>query len=340
MNGYISIVFLLGVFGALLNGEKWKMRMGAKMEGSRLGRFPQLQALTLTSSLLVGMLVLLLSGCSGAEPETAPLRIGVLPILDALPLYVAESEGFFAEAGVQVTLIPGASAAERDQLLQAGQLDVGVRYAMQGTSTAPQFRILAAGNTDITTPEQLHGIQRGVSQGMVIESVTERLLMAEGLAATEIKVLAVLRIPERLALLGAGQISAAPLPEPLASPAVQQGAQVILGDTHHPQYSCSVFAFRSEVITAQPEMVRGFLTAIERASSRINADKARWDGGLLSAQKLVLPVVLGAYTLPDYSGAEAPTQEQFKDVALWLREKGLINVDGEYTEVIDDNFLL
>ena len=307
--------------------------------------------------ILAVILMTILISCAQRKAAPAPLRIGVLPILDALPLYVAEREGYFAAAGVEVTLVPVASAAERDQLLQAGQLDggindlaalalynregirlVGVRYAMQATSTAPQFRILAAGNTGITAPEQLRGVQIGVSQGTVIEYVTERLLEAEGLAPTEIAILAVPRIPERLALLGAGQLQAATLPEPLATLAMQQGARVILDDTRHPQYSCSVFAFRQEIISAQPEAIRGFLMAVEQASAHINADKTQWDD-VLVAQNLIPPSLLGTYTLPDYPGAAVPTREQFEDVVRWLRGKELLNVAIEYVGVIDAGFL-
>jgi len=327
------------------------------MEGSKLRRFPRLRASTLALGLLVGMLVLLLSGCTGAVPETVPLRIGVLPILDALPLYVAESEGFFAEAGVQVTLIPVASAAERDQLLQAGQLDgvindlvavalynrelprlLVVRYAMQATPTTPQFRILAAGNSAIVSSSDLRGVQIGLSQGTVIEYVTERVLQREGLLPTEIVGLAVPKIPDRLALLEAGQLQAATLPEPLASLAVQQGARVIVDDTRYPQFSCSVFAFSREVVTAQPETIRGFLVAIERASALINADKARWDEVLVS-RALVPQPVLGAYTLPDYPGSEIPSREQFEDVVGWLQGKALLTADVTYTDSVDGSFL-
>lgn len=327
------------------------------MEGGKLESVSLLRTLMIPLSLLVLILTPVVSGCTDRTPEAMTLRIGVLPILDALPLYVAESEGYFAEAGVQVTLVPVASAAERDQLLQAGQLDgvindlvalalynregsrlVGVRYAMQATSAIPQFRILVAGNTDIIEPAQLRGVQIGISQGTVIEYVTERLLTAEGLAVTEIVGLAVPKIPDRLALLEAGQIAAATLPEPLASLAVQQGARVILDDTRHPEFSCSVFAFRREVTTAQPEAIRGFLAAIERASSQINGDKTRWDG-MLSSQNLVPPSMLGTYALPDYPGATAPTREQFEDVVQWLRVNELLNASVEYAEAIDSHFL-
>ena len=37
-----------------------------------------------------------------AAPAEPPLKIAVLPILDALPMYVAEAQGYYAAAGIQV----------------------------------------------------------------------------------------------------------------------------------------------------------------------------------------------------------------------------------------------
>src|SRR5512135_448097 len=62
------------------------------------------------------------AGGSGAA-EDPTLKIAVLPILDALPMYVAEAQGYFKDAGIKVEFVPVASAAERDQLMQAGQID-------------------------------------------------------------------------------------------------------------------------------------------------------------------------------------------------------------------------
>lgn len=73
--------------------------------------------------LLLLLWLLLASACAAEAPDQEPLRIAVLPILDSLPIFVAEQEGFFAEQGVAVELIPVASAPERDQFMQAGQID-------------------------------------------------------------------------------------------------------------------------------------------------------------------------------------------------------------------------
>ena len=295
--------------------------------------------------------VVVLTGCR--KSETGALRIAVLPILDTLPLYVAEAEGYFAAQGVAVELIPAASAAERDQLLQAGQIDgfitdlvalalynrestqvVAVRYAMVPTADFAQFRILAAAQSGITTVEGLRGVPIGVSEGTVIEYVTHRLLEAEGLPTEAIATLPVPRIPDRMALLDTGELRAATLPEPLASLAIQQGAVLITDDTRHLEIACSLYAFRKEIIDQQPQTVRAFLTAIDQASAAINADKSRW-GDLLTEKGLVPAPLAGAYILPDYPADAVPTAAQFADAVAWLQATGRLKVAPTYEDSVD-----
>ena len=215
---------------------------------------------------------------------------------------------------------------------------VAVRYAMVPTADFAQFRILAAGQSGITSVDELRGVPIGISEGTVIEYVTHKLLEAEGLPKADIATLAVPKIPDRMALLGAGEIEAATLPEPLASLAMQQGAVVVVDDTRYPEVSCSVFAFRKDVVDAQPKTVRGFLAAVEEASAAINADKGRWSD-LLSENGLVPPPLMGTYELPDYPAAAVPTAAQFDDVVAWLQETGRIETSPVYNEVVDATFL-
>lgn len=301
-------------------------------------------------------LIWLLSGC--ARPaDSAVVRVAVLPILDALPLYVAEAEGYFAAAGVTVEFVAAASAAERDQLLQAGQVDavitdpvalalynrdatrvVAVRYAMQPTPGHPQFRVLASAQSGITTPEDLRGVPIGVSEGTIIEYVTQYLLLAAGLEAAEIVALPVPRIPDRMALLTSGELAAATLPEPLASLAVQQGAVVIIDDTFYHEASASLYAFRREFSAAHPETARGFLAAIDRASAAINADKGRWRA-LLSEQQLVPPSLVGDYELPDYPRHSVPPAVQIVGAVDWLFKTSRLETWPTYGDWVDAGFV-
>jgi NitT/TauT family transport system substrate-binding protein len=311
----------------------------------------------LTLVLMPAVLVLGLVGCRRRVAEELTLRIAVLPIIDALPLFVAHAEGFFTAEGVEVTLIPVGSAAERDQLLQAGQIDgvitdlvalmfynrdetfmVAVRYAMVPTPEAPQFRILASSLSRASSPGDLRGVPVGISEGTIIEYVTYRLLEAAGLRQDEIATIAVPRIPERMALLEAGGLLAATLPEPLGSLALLQGATPIVDDSAYPDYSCSLYALRAEFVAAHPDVVAGLVRAIDRATAAINSDRERW-APLLSEQQLVPVPLLSAYTLPDYPEPGIVDAAQFHDVLSWLRESGRLSVPVAYEESVSDAFV-
>jgi NitT/TauT family transport system substrate-binding protein len=297
------------------------------------------------------------SSQESATGEPVTLKIAVLPILDALPMYVAEQEGLFAAHNVNVTFIPAASAAERDQIIVAGQADglinelvstvlynkdqvqvQVVRFARVATTHYPQYYILASKQSGITKAEELKGIEIGISQGTVIEYVTDRLLQAEGLAAEDIKTIAVPKIPDRMALLASGELGAATMPDPLSLLAIQQGAVLVLDDTHHPDYSYSTIAFRKAVIDQNPGAIRNFLMAIEEATAKINANPSRW-ANLLTEKQLVPASLVGNYQIPTYPAAGVPSETQWNDVMAWAKEKGLLTTDILYSDSVTARFL-
>jgi len=306
---------------------------------------------------LTALLAMLLGACAPSAAPATALRIGVLPILEALPMYVALSQGLFAEEGLQVEFVPAASAAERDQLMQAGQIDgmindlvstllynqqqvqiVIVRFARVASAQDPAYRILASAGSGITGVDGLRGVPIGVSEGTVIEYVTDRLLEAEGLAADEIEIVAVPKIPDRLALLDSGELQAATLPDPLASLALQAGAVLIIDDTAHPEYGTSVLSFRKAIVDQNPEAVRAFLRALEAATAEVNADPGKWST-LLTENKLVPAPLVGTYQLPTFPSASVPSEAQYADVLDWAIAGGLITGSAAYTDSVDDSFL-
>ena len=300
-------------------------------------------------------LAIVLSAC--APQATGTLKIAVLPIIDTLPMYVAQQEGLFAKHGVSVEFVPVASAPERDQLLAAGgadgtinetlavmlfnreqvQMQV-VRYALRPTTANGHFFILASDKSGISSIEGLKGVEIGVSQGTVIEYVTERLLQADGFTSDEIKTVAVPKIPDRMALLASGELAAGVMPDPLASLVVSQGGVIVADDSSHPEYGFSVISFRKAVIDANPEAIQGFLAAIEEATELLNADPAKYKN-VLSEQKLVPPPLVESYSAPEFPTAGVPTAEEWEDALNWLNEKGILIVDVSYEDSVNDSFL-
>ncbi len=310
--------------------------------------------------IVLAVFAVLLSACGGATPaaqEDPTLKMAMLPILDALPMYVADAQGYFKDAGIKVEFVPVASAAERDQIMQAGQadgmindlistvfynkdsqkIDV-VRFARYATSDDAQYSILAAKDSRITRPEDLKGVEIGISQGTVIDYTTQRLLENAGLKAEDIKTTNVPKIPDRLQLLAEGKMKAANLPEPFASLAEQSGAVRIVDDRGLPSIGTSEISFNINTLKNKPETVKKFLAAIEKATADVNADPTKWDT-LLTDKKLIPAPLLGKYTLPKFPAASVPSEAQVKDVLAWMMAKGLIKQEVPYSQLVDASYL-
>jgi NitT/TauT family transport system substrate-binding protein len=312
------------------------------------------------------LLLLLLSACApksatgsptqeAANPlsSTSNLKIAVLPIIDTLPMYVAQQEDLFTQHGVNVEFVPVASAPERDQLLAAGgadgtinetlavmlfnkekpQMQV-VRYALRPTEENGHFFIIASPKSDISSIDGLEGVEIGVSQGTVIEYVTDRLLQADGIAKDEIKTIAVPKISDRMALLASGELQAGVMPDPLAALVVNQGGRIIADDSKHPEYGFSVISFRKDTIDRQPDAIKGFLAAIDEATTLLNADPAKYKN-VLSEQKLVPQPLLDAYQPPVFPTAGVPTESEWQDALSWLKEKGILTTDVLYQDSVN-----
>ena len=120
------------------------------------------------------------------------LKVALLPILDAFPFYVAESEGYFVDYGVDVKAVPVASGLERDQLMQSGAIDgmlnemittanfnrnrLQVRSVISARKAYPDyplFRVLSAPGSSLTSTAGLAGVPIGISKNTIIEYVTD-----------------------------------------------------------------------------------------------------------------------------------------------------------------------
>ena len=311
--------------------------------------------------IVIGICAVLLSACAPASAPAAQedpsLKIAVLPILDALPMYVAEAQGYFKDAGINIQFVPVASAAERDQVMQAGQVDgmindlmstvlynkggqkiAVVRFARTASPDQAQYSILAAKDSGVTKPADLKGVEIGISQGTVIEYVTQRLLENAGLKTEDIQTTNIPKIPDRLQLLAEGKLKAATLPEPSASLAAQGGAIKVVDDTSLPAVGTSEISFSVNTLKNKPQTVKKFLAAIEKATADVNGNPAQWDS-LLTEKKLVPAPLIGKYPLPKFPAASVPSEAQIKDVLAWMMAKGLIKSDVPYSQLVDASYL-
>jgi NitT/TauT family transport system substrate-binding protein len=285
------------------------------------------------------------------------LKVALLPILDSLPFHAAEETGTFRELGVEVKIIPVASAIERDQLMQSGQIDgmltemntaasfnrdaVGiriVRFARVAYPHHPLFRILSSPQSGIRSAAELPGVGIGVAKNTVIEYVTDRLLAAKGLKPEQIVKQSVPIIPERFQLLLQGRIKAAVLPDPLAKSAMVAGAAEVAADSEYPEVGVSVLAFSVDALRKKGEAVRLFLEGWDRAAGWINGHPEESRAVLL--KRIPMPDnVREGYRVPPYPGNGVPDRRQWSDVIRWMEEKRLLDKPISYEDSVTTDYL-
>ena len=313
--------------------------------------FPALLPILLLSSIL-------LAAC-GPTPAAAPttIKVALLPVLDVLPMVVAQQEGLYTKHNLVVEIIPVSSAPERDQLIAAGQTDAimneltsvmflnqekiqvqAVRYARTATADQALFSIMAGKDSGITDAQGLKGQPIGISQGTIIEYLTDRLLTAEGFAAADMNFVAVPKIPDRMSLLASGELKAATLPEPFVTLAKQSDAVTALDDTAHPDFSFSIITFSKAFIDANPDAVKAFLTSVEEAVELINKDPQKY-ASLMVDQKMVPAPLAESFKVPTYPTKGVPTEAQFLDVLEWVKAKGYLSVDLSYADNVNGSLL-
>jgi NitT/TauT family transport system substrate-binding protein len=303
----------------------------------------------------------LFAACAApATPTPKPpvlMRIGVLPITDVVPFYVAEQQGYFLKQGLNVELVPAASAAERDQMMLTQQIDGQlndlvstalfnaqspkikiVRQARIAFPNAAQYWILTPKDSPIKTAQDLKGKEIAISQNSVIEYVTQRLLEREGLSPADIKTTNVPSIPTRLQLLQQGQVAAATLPDPLASLAILQGARIVVADTQYPEYSMSVISFRNKVLAQRASDVKGFLAAYDQAIGDIRAKPEQFRNILIERGR-VPDQLKDKYQFPPFPDPGIPSKAQWDDVVKWALDRKLIAAPVTFESSVDSGFV-
>jgi len=312
--------------------------------------------------LIAAMLLVLLTaggmpGNDALASDKITLKVALLPIFDVLPFYVAKENGYFSRLKYSIEAIPVGSAVERDQLLQAGEIDgmvnemisvasfnrstiqaVVVSSARKSRAGAPLFRILATPGGGMKQPIDLAGVPIGVAKNTIIEYVTDRLLSDQGLNPQQIRKQSVPVIPERFQLLLQGQIRAAVLPDPLAQSAMLAGAVEIMNDAAYARYSTSVITFSKTAVDTKADAIRFFLEGWTRAAEEINRRPKKHRDILL--KHIRVPKNLQkTVRVPPFPVAEIPSADQWADVLDWMRAKGLVDADIAYASSVTGAFL-
>jgi NitT/TauT family transport system substrate-binding protein len=288
--------------------------------------------------------------------ESVKIRFGVLPVLQALPLFVAQEKGIFAKHGVDVELVLFNAASEKNIALASGSIDgyfgdlltvivlkangrdvttVATNYDTRKDKR--MFAVLGKPGGKYKSAADLAEVPVAVSSNSVIDYVTSLLLTAKGVPEDKVATIEAKNIGLRMQMLLSGQVEAATLPEPLATAALAKGA-VLLADDAGIGESQTVLVFSGAFMKKHAKDVKAFLAAQDEANKLISSDPDSVRGVMVEYVRLPQPLK-ATYPVPRFPALFAPDKDAVQAIGNWLQKRGVIAQALTYEQVVDAGLL-
>ncbi|SDX87031.1 ABC transporter substrate-binding protein [Paenibacillus sp. CF384] len=308
---------------------------------------------------------LTLSACSkstsGSEKDDITLRVAYNLWVGSAGLFVAESKGFFEEAGVKVDLIQFPSPTEATQALISGNVDVALTTldtaVMVKTNELNDqnlkvfsFTDLSMGadgivaSKDIKTIADLKGKTVAATIGSVNHFLLNHALQLAGLSEKDVKLSNV--SPEQTGpLFIAGQVDAAVTWEPYLSEALTGGGNLLYSTKDAPDLIIDGVMTPQAMIDDHEEALRKLVGAIDRGTAFYysNTDEA----ADIAAKKLettkdeVIAMMGGVKLLNQdevktmLTGKDSTLAQRAEEYSSFFFERKLIDKEVKADDILD-----
>lgn len=251
----------------------------------------------------------LVPAAAGAQARATPLtlKVGLIPILAAAPIYVAEKEGWLKDAGLTLAVTTFESGPNAIQALASGTLDVyvaGVAPLAVARARGVDVKVVAATaveeNVFVAGPKLGRFAEKGVPPAEVFKRFREATGAPARLATQplgsvpnttlqywlwevakadkkDVTIVSMGIDATQQAIL-AGAVDGGTLREPAVSIVTGRNPDtrlLALGGEMFPNQPGTVVAFTKAFLEREPEAAQAVVTAIVRAIDLIGRDPAR-----------------------------------------------------------------
>jgi len=267
--------------------------------------------------------------------------VGSLPVLDTAGLQVAIKEGFFKQAGLNVTVKSVAQSTVAIPDLLHGSIDVigGGNYVSfleaqaHGTfkveflapavdCTTNNYGVVAMPSSGIKTAADLAGKTIAVNLTQNIQTLTTNaVLSADGVNTSGVKYVEI-AFPDMVAALKAGRVDAVSAVEPFLSAALAAGGKLVTSTCTGPAANFPMSGYITTQGWAQqnPTAAKAFQTALEKGNAYANANP--------SVVRSVLPTyttmtAAAAATVPLGNYPGTLTTSSLQSIATLMKSGGL-----------------
>jgi NitT/TauT family transport system substrate-binding protein len=231
------------------------------------------------------------SGTSSASTAaTTSIVVGALPVLDTAGLQVAIKEGFFKQAGLDVTVKSVAQSTVAIPDLLHGSIDVigGGNYvsfleaqangafpvqflAPAVDCTASDYGVVALPSSGITSASGLAGKTVAVNLTKNIQTLTtDAVLKSEGVGAVSY---VQIPFPDMVSALKAGRVSAISVVEPFLAAALKAGGKLVASTCTGPTADFPMSGYITTQTWSQqhPAAAKAFQQALEEGNAYADA---------------------------------------------------------------------
>jgi NitT/TauT family transport system substrate-binding protein len=229
---------------------------------------------------------------SGSSAAGTSIVVGSLPVLDTAGLQVAIKEGYFKQAGLNVSVKTVAQSTAAIPDLLHGSIDIigGGNYVSfleaQAHGTFPveflapavdcttnSYGVVAMPSSGITKASDLAGKTIAVNLTQNIQTLTTTaVLQSSGVSASSVRYVQV-PFPDMVAALQAGRVNAVSAVEPFLSAALAAGGKLVTSTCTGPTADFPLSGYITTQTWAQQHAAaaRAFQQAVEKGNAFANA---------------------------------------------------------------------
>ncbi|WP_272700092.1 ABC transporter substrate-binding protein [Desulfovibrio sp. Fe33] len=273
--------------------------------------------------------------------ENIKIRFGILPVIDTLPLQVADREGLFSRHGLDVSLVRFMSALERDTAMQAGQIDgyfgdlvatyllldrgVPMHIVLTSWRTTPGYPMfgiaLSPAGRDRTLAE-MKGRTLTLSKSTVMEFLADKLEDRFGVGHDYFERVEVKKLPIRLQMLLTDQMDAALLPEPLLSLARLKGGSV-LTTAENLDLPLTVLCLHKQYFDNGGDAYAKFMAAYGEAVRLLAENPEKYRPLMAETCRIPKPLI-SRFPVYPFPAPALPASSELAEVQDWMVAQGLL----------------
>lgn len=270
------------------------------------------------------------------EEDSTAIKLGVLPTMECLPFYYADSIGLFDSLGVDVRLVTFDAAMDADTAYVNGKIDGIVTdlvkaciwqgqgdtamVAMVGELrmwliTAPKARLLKA--------ESLREKIIGITRHSAVDYFADEILESVKLQSIDLNKPQINNIRLRGLMVDQDQMDGAILPEPYASEAVARGAKRLNGTEEMKVANLMCVLFNDSIHQARKSEIENIRSVYDQAVAALNADTlSNVLEYIPKEHRTAMPDTLFRYSPLHVSMAYADSM--MTDVKKWAKGRNLV----------------